>query len=525
MGYRARVAQREATLGTSGSFGRESPGGDQPIELRRLLEALRRSLLLIATIMLAITGATLVLSLILPKTYTASAKLVFDPTQNPTQATDSASVERTLATVASLVTTPSVLDPVAAHHGLTEAKLKKKVTATADASANLIHISASDRKPGGAASLANDVATSFTRTRVAADQKNITGAKAKVLEEITRLRAVPASNTQLQALRARLSDLDVAFAQAGSELTVAEDAQKPSAASSPRPVLNTILALFASTLLGVLIAIGRDQLLPRLSGPRELSRITDRPVLVGIPFRRRFGRYPKVLPGAEHEAYQTLQATIRFQLPPEEQHIILVTSGVESEGKTSVTMNLGRALARAGHKTLVISADMRRPKLHELADVPVAPGLSEILGALEREGDASTARTIAAVKSLLNANAGAKGNLHVLASGEKPSDPARLLLSDALPALFRELQQMGYSYVLLDGTPLLGIADAQVMAQRVDSVLLVSRLDRISLDNVVEMRDLLDRLEVTPLGHVVVGVRRSVSYYYATAAPEAAEHL
>jgi capsular exopolysaccharide synthesis family protein len=283
------------------------------------------------------------------------------------------------------------------------------------------------------------------------------------------------------------------------------------------------LALFASTLLAVLIAVGREQLVPRISGPRELTRISDRPVLVTIPFvRRRFGRQPRVLAAVEYEAYQTLQASIRFQLPPNEQHIILITSAVEGEGKTTVTANLGRALARAGQKTLVISADMRRPKLHEHLDVTPQPGLSEILGALDRGADGSIDRTMSAVKSLLHSSAAVKGNLHVLASGKKPSDPARLLLSNAVPALLAELRQMDYAYILFDGPPLLGLADAQALAQRSDEVMIVSRLDRITVENAIDVRDLLDRLEVTPLGHVVLGVRRSTSYYYAktTTAPE-----
>ncbi len=75
---------------------------------------------------------------------------------------------------------------------------------------------------------------------------------------------------------------------------------------------------------------------------------------------------------------------------------------------------------------------------------------------------------------------------------------------------------MGYDYVLLDGTPLLGLADAQALGQRVDEVLVVSRLDRLSVEDAVDLRDLLERLDLTPLGHVVVGARRGVAYSYAT---------
>jgi capsular exopolysaccharide synthesis family protein len=243
-------------------------------------------------------------------------------------------------------------------------------------------------------------------------------------------------------------------------------------------------------------------------------------VLVSIPFvRRRFGRQPKVLSATEHEAYQTLQASLRFQLPPGEQHIILVTSAREGEGKTTSTANLGRALSRAGHKTLLISADMRHPKLHESFGLEQGPGLAEVLTALDRDGELPQQRTISALRGLLSAQAGSKGNLHVLVAGRKPADPARLLLSDAAGVLFAQLRAMDYAYILLDGPPLLGLADSQALAQRVDEVLVVSRLDRLSAEDVLEVRDLLDRLEVAPLGHIVIGGRRVASSYYYSSSP------
>ncbi|MDX6426096.1 MAG: hypothetical protein QOD52_1501, partial [Gaiellaceae bacterium] len=79
-----------------------------------------------------------------------------------------------------------------------------------------------------------------------------------------------------------------------------------------------------------------------------------------------------------------------------------------------------------------------------------------------------------------------------------------------------EVRHMGYDYVLLDGTPLIGLADSQALAQRVDEVLIVSRLDRMTVEDAVDLRDLLERLDVTPLGHAVVGARRGVAYSYAS---------
>ena len=496
--------------------GRNARSEEQPIELRRQLDALRRSRRLIIALVVLMTALALGLSLLLPKKYDSTATLVYNPTATALSTVgDSTSQQRQLATISSLITTPSVLSSVAPQLGLSERDLEKKVAASVDASANLIHVTATASSATKASQIANAVANAFLEQQRKQDLQQLAVARSKILQQLSAVKG-SGSTVEQQALQARLSDISVSEASAGQELQLAETARPPSSAASPRPVRNAVLAFFAAIFIGVLVALARDQLVPRVGGPRDLTRITDRPVIVGIPFvRGRLGRRPKVLSAAEHEAYQTLQASIRFELPAGETQILLVTSAVEGEGKTTVTANLGRALARAGRKTLVIGADLRRPRVHEIFDANLSPGLSEILTAIEAGGEA-VPRALAAARSLLQSRTSVKGNLHLLPAGKKPPDAARLMLSPALGTFLEEVRHMGYDYVLLDGTPLIGLADAQALAQRVDEVLLVSRLDRLTVEDAVDLRDLLERLDLTPLGHAVIGARRGVAYSYAT---------
>jgi Mrp family chromosome partitioning ATPase len=157
------------------------------------------------------------------------------------------------------------------------------------------------------------------------------------------------------------------------------------------------------------------------------------------------------------------------------------------------------------HRTWLVSADMRWPKLHELFDVDQTPGLSEVLvGA--RNGGSSGIFQLSAART-------GSGSLHVLASGQTPPDPAQLLASDALDGFFDEIKESEYDYVLLDGPPLLGLVDSQVLAQRVDGVLIVCRPDRQTPETALALRELLERLEVEPLGIVIVGARSSTHSY------------
>jgi Mrp family chromosome partitioning ATPase len=99
------------------------------------------------------------------------------------------------------------------------------------------------------------------------------------------------------------------------------------------------------------------------------------------------------------------------------------------------------------------------------------------------------------------------GSLAVLGTGHTPSNPARLLSGDALDVFFKELERSDYTYVLIEGPPLLGLADCRYWAQRVEGTLVVSRLDRLEPNDVIELRELLERLDAHALGHVIVNGR------------------
>jgi Mrp family chromosome partitioning ATPase len=88
-----------------------------------------------------------------------------------------------------------------------------------------------------------------------------------------------------------------------------------------------------------------------------------------------------------------------------------------------------------------------------------------------------------------------------------------------MTAFLEQARRMDYDYVLVDAPPLLGIADSQVFARHADDVLIVSRVDRISLDRVQDLRDVLDRLPTKPLGIVAIGARGELSPYYLARGP------
>lgn len=508
--------------GGSRSFSSRDGLGEQPIEMRRYLDALRRSGRFIILFVAIATVAVVTISLLLPDTYRATATIVLEESLSPFGSTDVDAIQRRLETIEQLLGTNAVLDGAANEvPGETRDSLEDKVTSSVDQDANIIRISATDGDPEDAAAIANAVAETFLAEQQRAERDRLANARRALTQELERLRAAGGRPEEIQAVRQRISELTVSEVSAGSELELAQRAEPPDAPYAPRPFRNGLLAFFGALFLAVLIALGRDLLVPRVSGARELSRVLNLPVLAGIPYLgKRIGRRRSNLHTAvANEAYQTLQASVRYELPPERQRVILVSSALEGEGKTNVASGLGKALARIGHKTLIVCADMRFPTLHEQFGLARAPGLSEVLEGIGHNAGSSTRTIKSTIKSAIKSPAHTYGrigqNLEIITSGTRPHDPAELLFGDALDHFFRGIAEFDYAYVVIDGPPLLGIADAHAIAQRVDGMLLVSRLDRSTLEDVVETTDLLERLDVRPLGVVVVGVRRSLSYAYA----------
>ena len=165
-----------------------------------------------------------------------------------------------------------------------------------------------------------------------------------------------------------------------------------------------------------------------------------------------------------------------------------------------MTAGLGRALAQAGETTLVVDADLRRPTLEQLFGMEPAPGLAEILAAA-RNGDADAAGGMITEPPASASGRRAAGSLAVLGAGNASGGP---LSAEALEIFFDELSRSAFTYVVIQGPPMLSPADSRLWIQRVDGVIVVSRPDRLAPGDVLKARERLERVGGHVLGHVVV---------------------
>jgi capsular polysaccharide biosynthesis protein len=449
-------------------------GDEQPMDVSRYLSAIRRGSWLIVLIVVPLTVTVLAVSLALPKTYSASASITVEDTGSVLAPTDNESATRKLATMRALLTSPDVLDRAA--HGLpgeTGGSLKERVSASVDPVASIITVKAKDGDPEGAATIANRVASTFLAMRRVAETKRYSDAHRALELALKRAQESKASPDEIQALRDRLSELDVTSLATGDELQIAQAARPPSTAESPQPVQNTLIALVAALFIAVVAALVRDLLAPRVQNARELSALTGLTPLVVLPERRRRRR-----PNQISEAYQALAAALRVQLS-ESQRVVLITSPTSREDRAAVTLGLARALAYGDVQTTLVSADLRGGRLREQFDLAKSPRLSDML------------------------------KLRVLPNGDDLQHPTALLSGDGLGDVLDELTRSDGRYVLVEGPPLLGPIDGQLVARWVDAVIVVCRLDRLWPDDASELGEVLARIEAPVLGAVVIGGTRA----------------
>jgi capsular exopolysaccharide synthesis family protein len=500
---------------------------EERVDSRRYIAAIKRDLPLIAAIVGAVTVVVVLVSFLLPKSYEATSTIVVASSVSGFSDVSSDAVTRQLATTDALLTAPRVLRAAAEKvPGEDESSIEGKVESRVDpeaAEANIIEITAKDGDADKAAAIANAVADSFLEERAAFERDRIEIARTQLERQRDALAADANAEDELDRIQQRLSQLTLAEASAGSDLQVLAPAEPPSSPASPKPLRNGIVAAFAALFLAVLFSLGRDQISPRVDDPRELGQLLGARVLSGIPFVRQRGgtaRRRRLLTGAEAEAYDTLRANIELIAPPDQKPSLLVTSAETGEGKTTVTWRLGNALARSGKRVLLVSADLRVPRLHELAGVGLERGLSDLLSRIDSQGEVDKSvikRHIQEVATGVGSQS--RGCLHLINSGSRTKDPGRLITSGAMKPLLEAIGGMDYDYCLVDAPPLIGLVDSHVLWRYVDHGLIVSRVGQLSVHHVAELRETLDAFSNEPLGIVVIGARVEASPYYLSERP------
>jgi polysaccharide biosynthesis transport protein len=314
----------------------------------------------------------------------------------------------------------------------------------------------------------------------------------------------------------KLQEANVSAGIQDTNITVVDPARPQSVAVRPKPALYVTLGALFGLFVGLAAAYTVDNFDRTVSTPDEVEEITGRPVIGVIPELRSAGKIswsrakvsklkqkkqeeeasgpPKIWmvshpDSSAAEAFRALRTSIMLSRAGGGLKVILVTSCVPDEGKTTVATNLAAAFAQHNKKVIVIEADMRRPKMENVLAVPGELGLSSVLTGLAT-CDEATARGVQLP------------TLDILPAGPHPPNSSELIGSAAFEELLQYLRSR-YDFVLLDSPPALLVTDPVLISTKVDAAIWVSRAGLVTRSQLVRAGHLIERNGMPVIGFVV----------------------
>lgn len=289
-----------------------------------------------------------------------------------------------------------------------------------------------------------------------------------------------------------------------AKLTVVNPASVGKGYVSPRTWRVTSSALVVGLIMGIFFVFLLARLRGRVSSRSQVERSSGVAVLSEIPSSKALsqntGGSVSFDEGfsSEAEAFRRLRANLAFADVDKPRRVLLVTSASPSEGKTTISLNLATALSESGRRVLLVEGDLRRPTLASRLGLSRAPGVSEVV-----RGDL----TVEEASHQLHG-----GLLSVLTAGSRVPNPSELVGSHSMGRLLQELSS-GYEFVVVDSPPLLPVADAAVLAQLVDGVVVVARIGVSKESSLVSALRQLVAAHADVLGLVLNGAESSSDQY------------
>ena len=430
------------------------------MQLTDHVQVLRRHWLLIAVIaaigVVCAGGA----SLLTTPQYSAKSAIYFS-LPNSKSGTDLQAgtlyAQAQVQSYAELATTPAVLEPVIEQFALptSNTALAAALSITVVQGTSLISVVATDPSPAKAALLSNAVADSL----------------GKQVTEFS-----PRTATEKASVSAR----------------VVTQAATPKAPSSPQTKRNVLAGLLGGLLIGVVVAVLRQMTDTRLRSPEDVKELSDAPIIGQVGSASSFDKaFLQEAYSPCREAIRRVRTNLNFLGAEQRPLVVAITSALPGEGRSTIAVSLARAMGESGQSVLLIEADLRRPAVGRMTNLPDSQGLSGVLtGAVEFDR---------AVQSW------GAGGVDVLPAGSVPPNPGGLLESEAMESLMKEAR-LRYDVIVIDTAPLVPVVESASLSRLVSGYVLVARSGAVRSHELAEAIDILDNVDGRVYGVVLNGV-------------------
>jgi capsular exopolysaccharide synthesis family protein len=463
------------------------------------LRAIRAHKFVVAAVTLLALAATVGWLSVREPRYKASAEMLVTPLPSDDRTflgvqllRDTNDPTRTAQTAAELVDSPRAAELAAETmgNGYTRSTVQEKILVEPKGQSYVLAVQAEAGDPDEAADLANAFVSGALSARREVLRRQV-AAQLAVLQGST-----DADDKSRIAGLSSIRDGD------DPTLSLSQEAIAPSLREGAPAWLVIALSVIAGFALGAAAAVLMELVNPRIRETDELADAFPMPVLTRVPRMGRRARAQDIfhMPPAVREAYRSLQ--VQLDQDARGSRVIMLTSASSGDGKTSTAVSLSLALVAAGHRVILMDFDLRKPDIGRTLGVGPSEGLVGMLGTASLEDVLVPAPKL---PPLSVAPAGAGEDDFLLLS-------ALIREFDQIMTQARELAD----YVIIDTSPLGEVSDALRLLPHIDDVIVVARPNNTRRSEFQQVRDLLGRAGVPPLGMVLMGVSSGSSGRYYT---------
>lgn len=377
-------------------------------------------------------------------------------------------------------------------------------------------------------------------------EQQVKGFSGQELEYARLTREVEVNKKLYAMLKEKLEEARITEAQKIGDVSIVNPANLPRAPVSGNKSVIIPIGIIMGLVLGFSLALLLETLDTSMGTIEDVENVIKLPVLGIIPsieakkklplfakiknrvlpdskspeeekFTRLISHYKPRSPAAE--AYRNIHTNLKLDASKK---VILVTSSSPKEGKSTVVTNLGIVMAQAGLKTLLVSADLRRPILSKIFGIKKEPGLVElIMGTAQLEDSLSNITDIMLGEMKFDDIRLTPGieNIWIIAAGKLPANPVEVLDAKGMPDLIAKFKSQ-FDVVIFDSPPVLPVTDASVLAPKVDCVVIVYEIGRTSREALMRTKTQLESIGSKVAGVILNNTRpqteaiSSYPYYY-----------
>jgi capsular exopolysaccharide synthesis family protein len=299
------------------------------------------------------------------------------------------------------------------------------------------------------------------------------------------------SSTMYDYLLKKKTESELLIVSTLSDYKIIDAAHVDEEPIKPKRALLMLVAPLVGLLIGIVFAVILKSLNNKISNKEELEELTTLPLLGIIPLYKNKKAKVEVykdLNSEFTESYRSLRSNLPTKKDDGRANVILVTSTIENEGKTTLIANLASVFQMAGYRSIILNLDLRKPTLHEYFDLQNDKGMSSYLSGKE------------SIKDIIFSTR--HPNLHVIPSGPIPSNPSELILSNRFNILL-DILKTRYDYIFIDTPPVGLVSDTIHLMKFADSNIIIFKENHAKSSYVDAIHNIIEKSNIKNVGIVL----------------------